>query len=277
VIDFHCHLDLYPDPIRMAEECRARGMYILSMTTTPSAWPISSRLSREGDRIRTALGLHPQVAHERQAELSLFDKLVGDTSYVGEIGLDGAPEFKNHWGAQVEVFTHILEACRRVGGRIMSIHSRRASKAVLEQLAKHSGAGTPILHWFSGTLRELERAIDLGCWFSVGPAMLSSQRGRELAAHMPRDRILTETDGPFAQIDGKSLMPWDAQRAVGLLSTIWGVSAEDVESSVRDNLRKLVLSPDEFSAVTVHEKAKSGTRVAARSSRDEWPAGPRNC
>lgn len=242
MIDFHCHLDLYPDPKRVADECRERGVYILSMTTTPTAWQISSRLSQEGDRIRTALGLHPQVAHERHAELSVFDELIGGAHYVGEIGLDGAPEFKNHWAVQVKVFTHILEACRRVGGRIMSIHSRRATKAVLEHLAKHDGAGTPILHWFSGSLRELERAIDLGCWFSVGPAMLRSERGQELAEHMPRDRVLTETDGPFAQADGKSLMPWEAQHAVGLLSTIWGVSADAVESSLRDNLRKLVSS-----------------------------------
>jgi TatD DNase family protein len=240
VIDFHCHLDLYPDPNRMAEECRARGIYILAMTTTPTAWPTSSRLAHEGDRIRTALGLHPQLAHERQAELSVFDKHLSETRYVGEIGLDGAPEFRDHWGVQLKVFAHILEACGRVGGRIMSIHSRRASKAVIEQLAEHKGAGTPILHWFSGTLRELQRAIDLGCWFSVGPAMLRSERGRELAAHMPQDRTLTETDGPFAQIDGKSLMPWDVQQAVELLSTIWSVPVEVVESRLRDNLRGLV-------------------------------------
>jgi TatD DNase family protein len=243
MIDFHCHLDLYPDPARVVDQCRERGMYVLSMTTTPTAWPTSSQLSREGDRIRTALDLHPQVAHERQAELSLFDELIGGTRYVGEIGLDGAPEFRDHWSVQVEVFTHILDACRRVGGRIMSIHSRRASKAVLQHLAEHEGAGTPILHWFSGSLRELQRAIDLGCWFSVGPAMLRGERGRELAARMPRDRVLTETDGPFAQIDNASLMPWDVHQAVGLLSTLWSVPAEVVDSTLRENLLRLVTSP----------------------------------
>lgn len=244
MIDFHCHLDLYSDPNRVAGECRERGIYILAMTTTPTAWPTSSRLAHEGDRIRTALGLHPQLAHERQSELAVFDEHIGDTRYVGEIGLDGAPEFRDHWAVQVKVFTHILEACGRAGGRIMSIHSRRASKAVLERLAEHKGAGTPILHWFSGSLRELDRAIDLGCWFSVGPAMLRSERGRELAAHMPQDRVLTETDGPFAQIDGKSLMPWDAQDAVKLLSTIWCAPTEAVEFTLRDNLRQLVSLPE---------------------------------
>ena len=114
---------------------------------------------------------------------------------------------------------------------------------MLEQLAAHTDAGTAILHWFSGTLRELERAIALGCWFSVGAAMLRSERGRELASHIPRDRILTETDGPFAQGEGKALAPWDVQLAVALLITIWGVPSQTVESTVRDNLRRLVALP----------------------------------
>jgi TatD DNase family protein len=125
----------------------------------------------------------------------------------------------------------------------MSIHSRRASKAVLNHLAAHKGAGTPILHWFSGTLREVQRATDLGCWFSVGPAMLSTDKGRKIAALMPRDRILTETDGPFAQIDGKSLAPWQAEHAVELLAALWKVEAETVEATLKDNLRRLVTAP----------------------------------
>jgi TatD DNase family protein len=242
VIDFHCHLDLYPDPHRMAEECRQRHMYVLSMTTAPSVWRLSSKLSIEGDRIRTALGLHPQVAHERRTELDLFDELLGQTRYVGEIGLDGAPELRDSWSIQLEVFDHILDACRRAGGRILSIHSRRASKAVLERLARYQGAGTPILHWFSGSPRELDQAIKLGCWFSVGPAMLRGERGRDLASHMPRDRVLTESDGPFAQMDGKPALPWDVQRAEEMLADVWSVSLDQSRTMLRDNLRSLVTS-----------------------------------
>ena len=102
-------------------------MYILSVTTTPSAWHGTSTLANGKNRIRTALGLHPQLAHERKSELPLFDDLVMKTRYVGEIGLDGAPEFREHWKDQVEVFEHILKTCSTAGGRILSIHSRRAA------------------------------------------------------------------------------------------------------------------------------------------------------
>lgn len=242
MIDFHCHLDLYPNPHAVADECRRRGLYVLSVTTTPSAWHGTRALAREGDRIRTAIGLHPQIAHERKGELPLFDKIIAETDYVGEIGLDGSPNLQQHWDAQVAVFDHILRSCTKAGGRIMTIHSRRAATAVLDRLEAHPGAGAPILHWFSGGVRELERAIAMGCWFSIGPAMLNGERGRQLASRMPPDRILTETDGPFSQIGGQSLQPWQVDQALVELGRIWSVPTAAAEQSVQSNLRALVAS-----------------------------------
>lgn len=239
MIDFHCHLDLYPDPHAIARECVARGLYILSVTTTPSAWAGTAALAHEAPRIRTALGLHPQIAHERKGELPLLERLLPDVRYVGEIGLDGGPEYKRHWQDQVFVFTRILELCAGVGGRVLTIHSRRAAVSVLDALEAHPGAGTPILHWFSGTQRELARAVDLDCWFSVGPAMLASEKGRALAAKMPRDRLLTETDGPFAQLEGSMALPWDAERAIALLADMWTEPETAVRDRLATNLRRL--------------------------------------
>lgn len=240
MIDFHAHLDLYPDPQLIVREIAERGMYVLSVTTTPSAWEGTSALAAQSSRIRTALGLHPQIAHERVGELPLFDLHLHETMYVGEIGLDGGPEFKQHWQAQLTVFDHILNACRLAGGRIMSIHSRRAASAVLDRLAVFPGAGTPILHWFSGGRRELQLAIALGCWFSVGPAMLVSEKARALVKAMPRDRVLTETDGPFAQIGGETAKPWDAGGATTRLAELWGDMTEDeIDRLLHANLRRL--------------------------------------
>lgn len=239
MIDFHCHLDLYPDPHEVAEQCRERGLYVLSVTTTPSAWAITNCLSTGKDRIRTALGLHPQIAHERRHELSLFDSLLPETRYVGEVGLDGSPELRNHWNDQVAVFEHALTACRQAGGKVISIHSRRAATAVLDRLKAFPEAGTPILHWFSGSVRELERAASMGCWFSVGPAMLLSERGRGLASKMPRSRVLTESDGPFAQVAGAAVMPWQVSDAVAGLAALWSVSAAEAEQTIEANFKTL--------------------------------------
>lgn len=242
MIDFHAHLDLYPDPSAVAKECSAQGIYVLSVTTTPSAWKGTSALVVPGSRIRTALGLHPQIAHQRKSELELFDKYLPDTPYVGEIGLDGAPEFKKYWDDQIAVFEHILHGCTRLGGRIMSIHSRRATSGVLDRLEAFPNAGVPILHWFSGSRRELDRAVSLKCWFSVGPAMLLATKSRDLVSNMPRERILTETDGPFAQVEGRNAMPWDAKRVAVQLADLWKIPIEDVEQKLYSNLRQLTSS-----------------------------------
>ena len=240
MIDFHCHLDLYPDPHRIARECAARNLYVLSVTTTPSAWSGTVALAASSSRIRTGLGLHPQLAHQRKGELALFESLLDQTRYVGEIGLDGAPEFKPFWADQMLVFVAILKACEKVGGRVLSLHSRRAATPVLDVLAAHPGAGPAVLHWFSGSQRELTRAVEAGCWFSVGPAMLASAKGRALVANMPRDRILTETDGPFAQVAGIAAMPWDCGLAVAGLADAWTETSADVEAKLRSNLQSLV-------------------------------------
>jgi hypothetical protein len=94
MIDLHCHLDLYPNPAAVAKECARRRMYVLSVTTTPSAWKGTNALATGANRIRTAVGLHPQLARERKGELDQFERLIQETRYVGEIGLDGTPECK---------------------------------------------------------------------------------------------------------------------------------------------------------------------------------------
>lgn len=239
MIDFHAHLDLYPDPGAAVRHCVDRDLYVLSVTTTPSAWRGTSALADGAPRIRTALGLHPQIAHERVGELPLFSRSLPAVRYVGEIGLDGAPEFRPHWPEQRRVFRRVLELCVDAGGRIMTVHSRRAATPVLDDLSDYPAAGMPILHWFSGTQKELARAIELGCWFSVGPAMLTGNRGRRLAINMPRDRLLTESDGPFAQLDGRCAWPGDVKVAVEILARIWSEPVEAVNRQLLSNLRRL--------------------------------------
>lgn len=239
MIDFHCHLDLYADPRQVVSQCVERGLYILSVTTTPSAWEGTSALAGAAPRIRTSLGLHPQIAHDRKFELPLFEKLIGRVRYVGEIGLDGSPELKQHWHTQLAVFEQILDLCEGAGGRVMSLHSRRAAKAVLDLLEKHPRAGVPILHWFSGTQRELARAVEMGCWFSVGPAMLRGEKGKKLVAAIPPERILIESDGPFAQIDSRPIWPWEAAQAMVFLAELWQIDEQSVATRLKANLQRI--------------------------------------
>lgn len=246
MIDFHCHLDLYPDPRAAAERASQAGVYVLSVTTTPKAWQGTAMLAQGLPRVRTALGLHPQLAHERHAEMALFEGLLGQTRYVGEVGLDGSPELKPHAGVQRRIFDRVLWACAKAGGRVISIHSRRAADDVLDALARRPDAGVPVLHWFSGTARQLERAVAMGCWFSVGPAMLSSPKGLALVGAMPRERILTETDGPFGIARGRPLEPGDVVLAEVELAKVWRCGTDEVRGHLFNTFRNLARTTSGF-------------------------------
>lgn len=240
IIDMHCHLDLYPDPIDVAKQCKSHGIYALSVTTTPKAWHGTSMLASDNPRIQTALGFHPQLVHERYKELDLFDALLPDAKYVGEIGLDGGKGFKEHWDIQVEVFRHILRSLEGAGGRIMSIHSRASAYAVLSVLDEYPDAGLPVLHWFTGDKTELRKAIDQGCWFSVGPAMLASKQGQDLVALMPKDRILPETDGPFGKLNNKPLMPMESVLISSKIAKLWHMHLADIKLRLLENFKDLL-------------------------------------
>ena len=215
-------------------------MYVLAVTTTPRAFEGNLRFAGSNRRIRVAVGLHPELVGERHAEVGLLCAAMAQTRYVGEVGLDGSPEHRGTLATQRTVLRTVLQACRDQGGRVVSLHSRMAVQGVLDEIEDCGFVGTPVMHWFSGTPEEMMRASRLGCWFSVGPAMLSSKKGRLLAAGMPRDRVLPETDGPFGQAQGKPLAPWDSKRVLPVLSDLWDMPVSAVSNLMTDNLRRLV-------------------------------------
>jgi TatD DNase family protein len=215
-------------------------VYVLSVTTTPKAWLGTSRIAAHCPRIKTALGLHPQLAHERYNELELFEKLLPQAKYVGEIGLDGGKEYKKHFDVQTEVFSRIVELLGSHGGRIMSLHTKQAVNEVLSILEKNPQAGPAILHWFTGTKKELSRAIDMGCWFSIGPGMISSEKGRSLISSMPLNKILLETDGPFTMNkNGNPFEPIHTLDFSSEIAKIINIQEDDLKRIFFENFKTL--------------------------------------
>lgn len=242
VIDLHCHLDLYNDPARIIKGCQERGTYVLSVTTVPSAFLVTESLAAGGTRIRTALGLHPELAVQRSHELPLFEKLLPRARYVGEVGLDGSPPHRRSIEQQREVLREVLRLCANAGGRVITLHSRGAVDELLDVLEEEPSAGTFMLHWFVGSARAVRRASEMGCWFTIGPMMFASARGRDAVASMPSDRLLPESDGPFGQIADRPIFPWEAWRVVPLLAELWCKPRRQVEAQMRDSLTRLAVA-----------------------------------
>lgn len=239
MIDLHCHVDLYPDPVAILNEAEARGAFVLAVTTTPKAWRGTLGLVGNRRRMRVALGLHPEVVAERHREVELLCAMMPEARYIGEVGLDGSPPHRGSMDLQMQVFDRVLSECEKLGGRVLTIHSRGAAGRVVEALERHPKAGLPILHWFSGSFRQLERAVSAGCWFSIGPAMLRSAKGRDLAAAMPMERILTETDAPFARLGDRPLYPWEATSCLPELADIHCTDRKAMFGTIKRNLKRM--------------------------------------
>ena len=93
LVDFHCHLDLYPNPESAIAEADAAGVFTLTVTTAPKAWPRNLAVTQRTCYVRAALGLHPQLIASHSGELLLWDKHLRETRYVGEVGLDAGPQY----------------------------------------------------------------------------------------------------------------------------------------------------------------------------------------
>lgn len=241
-VDFHCHLDLYPDHQAAIAKAEAARIYTLTVTTTPKAWSRNHDLTRHTRYVRAALGLHPQLVAERAGELPLWDRHLPEARYVGEVGLDAGPRFYKSLDVQKQVFRHVLERCAEAGGKILTIHSLRSAPAVLDMIEAHlpRDRGAVVLHWFTGSKSDARRAAALGCYFSINAEMTRTDRGRELITNLPRDRILTETDGPFTQAGCRPSEPVDVPLAAAAVAKILGVSSEAMTKVILTNLRTLI-------------------------------------
>lgn len=242
LVDFHCHLDLYPDHAVAVRDAEAAGVFTLAVTTTPRAWPRNHELAQRTKHVRAALGLHPQLVAERENEIELWDQHLGETRYVGEVGLDAGPRFFESLDAQKRVFQHVLQRCAQARGKIITVHSIRSAKAVLDLIEAHlpPDCGKIVLHWFTGTKSEARRALELGCYFSINAEMLVNERHALMVQAIPLDRTLTETDGPFTRTGDRPSQPTDVASVVEALGLLHGMPAANVASLIRDNLRVLL-------------------------------------
>lgn len=243
MIDFHCHLDLYPDAQKLLPITAKRNVFTLVVTTSPRAWQATSQVFAGYDSIKIALGLHPEVVEKKVSERDLLVSFISKAKFVGEVGIDGSQRYQQTLPLQESIFQEVLTECERVGGRILSIHSRNAATRILNLVEKHCRNSTPVLHWFSGTIQEARRAKVLGCWFSVGPAMLRGAKGRAILQELPVNRVLPETDGPFTTNHSVPLMPWEAITITDTIAPLWGIPKDEVILQMKRNLSNLLDAP----------------------------------
>jgi TatD DNase family protein len=126
------------------------------------------------------------------------------------------------------------------------VHSVRSAKTVLDHIEEHLRQRTNrvVLHWFTGTKSEAARALDMGCYFSINGTMLNSEKASALVRTLPVERMLTETDGPFTEVDGRPSKPTDVASTLPSLAAFIGLPASNLAETIKDNLRRLLEETD---------------------------------
>lgn len=225
IIDTHCHFDMMPNPEAYINEREKAGEIVIGMTNLPSHFRIGSTHTKSYRHIRLALGLHPLLAAKNKNEVSLFNKYLDETSYIGEIGLDFSRVGYSTKVCQIEVLRALLSVIHGKN-KIISVHSRRAEKELFSLLCEYDISNV-IFHWYSGPVSLIPFILERGYYFSVNEAMAYSNNGRKIISAIPRNRLLTETDAPYN----------DRCNIPKLLTSI-GVNETDIMNNFRQLLAK---------------------------------------
>ena len=239
MLDTHCHIDLYPNPLAVAREVERRGILTIAVTNLPSHFEMGQPHLQRFRQIRQALGLHPLMAKHHKKERERFRQMLSRTSYIGEVGLDFSREGLDTRHVQIESLRFVFNRLQD-RPRFVSLHSRGAESKVLELLEEFD-IQSAVFHWYSGSLTILDQIVRCGHYFSVNPAMARSQKGRKIINRIPLNRILTESDGPHVQLRNQPVKPTDIKSVLQVLQDISGMSLEETEAQVMSNFMELLV------------------------------------
>ena len=219
LLDTHCHVSAYQDPVALLRAADEAGVSVIAVTEDPDEYRrLRTRLGRR-DHVEVALGLHPlRAVSFGPNELARFFRLVPQTNWIGEVGLDYSPAGVSTAKAQQRIFDVVLTEAQP-GRHPLTVHSRGAEKDVIRRLA--DAALPAVLHWYSGPLGLVDDALQAGMYFSVNIAMTKSRKFTPLVHRIPRDRVLLETDGPYAKDRGRPAHPGGLDAVATTLARAW--------------------------------------------------------
>ena len=150
------------------------------------------------DVVARFVGIHPEFASTENIDdfIRFFNCNIGQIDGIGEVGLDPTYIVDNTaaYQKQKEVFCNMLRLSE-ITGKPLSIHSRRSLDDILDILSSYR-TGNVLLHWFSGSKKQLRKCMDMGLLVGYGPLLVYSGEKRALLKNTDVDQFLVETDGP---------------------------------------------------------------------------------
>jgi TatD DNase family protein len=248
-IDSHAHLEMKEfDADRDAVVGRAAAAGLSAIITVGTTIPDCEKvaaLARRYPQVYAAVGIHPHEVKGIDAgtydvlrELARQEKVVA----IGEIGLDFFYDLSPR-DIQLQRFVEQLDLAAELDMPVI-IHDRDAHAETLDILRSRKGRVRGVLHCFSSDLDMARECVSLGFYISVaGPVTYKkAEQLREVAKHVPMDRLLIETDCPYLAPQpwrGKRNEPAYVVETACCIAELRGVAAEELQSRTEENTRHL--------------------------------------
>ncbi len=258
LIDTHAHLDdsrLRSDWDGVLERARQAGVVqAVAIGTTAADSAAVVDLARAHRGLFAAVGIHPNHAAEAgEPDWPLVVELTGQPGVVaiGETGLDRYWD-RTPFAIQQEWFGRHLELAHWLDLPVV-IHCRDCQRDLIEQLRELGRPVRGVQHSFTGTWDDARAFLDLGLDLSFAGMLTYTNKSldalREIAARVPLDRILVETDSPYLSphpFRGRNNEPARVALTARRLAEIRGLAPEELAQITTDNARRLFrLPPDE--------------------------------
>ncbi len=255
-VDSHCHLDfpeLAVDHGALLQRAVAAGVgTVVTINTRVRRFQAIRAIAEAHDGVWCSVGTHPHNAHEEldvtAAELvalAAHPKVVA----IGEAGLDYHYDMSPREAQEQGFLTHIAAA--RETGLPLVIHAREADDRVAEILTREMGKGAfkAVLHCFTGSEQLALTGVALGLYVSFSGIVTykSAPELRRIAALLPADRILVETDAPYlapGKYRGKTNEPSFVVETGKVVAEARGVAPEDWARQTTDNFYRLFAKAD---------------------------------
>jgi TatD DNase family protein len=256
-VDSHCHLsfpELSSDIDGVVERMAAAGVSAaLNVCVTLEEFPRVLALAKRFPNIVCSVGVHPDYpagggqegAPLQEPDVDTLLRLAAEPKVVaiGETGLDYY-RLKEPLDWQRERFRTHVRAARRCGKPLI-VHTRAAAADTL-RLMREEGAGDAggVMHCFTETWEVARAALDLGFYISFSGIVTfkSATELQEVAAKVPLDRLLIETDSPYlapVPYRGRPNEPGYVPHVAAKIASLRGVTKEEIAHVSRENFTKL--------------------------------------
>lgn len=250
LIDSHCHLNdsqLQPDQKQVIERAREKGVDRIVCVGYDLASSLEAEaLTQQYPGVYAVIGIHPHDARLIKEQTYTILKRTAQSSRVVAIGETGLDYYRNlsPRNVQQDAFRRHIRLAREIGLPIV-IHDRDAHEDVLkimrEERADEVGG---VVHCFSGSLEMAQKCIDMGFYISLaGPVTYkNAKRPKEIAAQVPLDRLLIETDAPFLTPEpfrGKRNEPGYVRYVAKEIGRLRGISLEELAAVTSANTERV--------------------------------------